>query len=279
MPLTASVCCGGSVKRFPTRLDLNSSPLSFRSRLLAADRPLPGAFLNLGSSLTAEIMALGGFDWLAIDLEHGAGGELEALQQLQAIAHTGTAGFVRLESASAARIAHALDAGATGVIVPQIDSAEEAAEAAARCRYGGARGVARFNRAWQWGSRPGSLSAADDDVVCCIQIERERALEEVERIAALPDVDVLFVGPADLAHNLGIEAKADDAALLAPARRVAQAAHANGKAAGVLAADPYQLSAYGQLGFTFLGCAADSALLMRAAQVTAAEIRKFLFFA
>ncbi len=252
---------------------LNASSTSFRARLLAADRPLPGAFLNLGSALTAEIMALAGFDWLGIDLEHGAGGELEALHQLQAIAHTEVAGFVRVESANGARIAHALDAGAAGVIIPQLDSAGEAAEAADYCRYRGRRGVARFNRGWQWGARTGSLSSADDAVVCCIQIERARALEEAESIAALPGVDVLFVGPADLAHNLGITGKADDPALLTAAKRVAEAARKQGKAAGVLAGDVRQLAAYVRLGFTFLGCAADSALLMRAAQGTAAEIR------
>jgi 2-keto-3-deoxy-L-rhamnonate aldolase RhmA len=253
---------------------MTSPTASFRSRLLHADRPLPGAFLNLGSSLTAEIMALGGFEWLGIDLEHGAGGELEALQQLQAIAHTGVAGFVRLESASGARIAHALDAGAIGVIVPQIDSTEEAEEAASLCRYAGKRGVARFNRAWQWGARTGALSTADDEVVCCIQIERAGALDDVDGIAALPGVDVVFVGPADLAHNLGISGAADDPAVLEAAERVALAARAHGKVAGVLAGDVRQLAAYARLGFTFLGCAADSALLMRAARATAAELRE-----
>src|ERR1700679_350955 len=174
--------------------------MSFRDRVRARSEVLAGTFLNLGSPVTAEIVALAGFDWVAVDLEHGAGGELEALHQLQAITHTGTAGLVRIESANGSRIGHALDSGADGVIVPQVSSAAEAAEVVSACRYAGRRGVARYNRAWQWGMRGGALSDADARVTCCIQIERSDALDDADAIAATDGVDVLFVGPADLAH-------------------------------------------------------------------------------
>ena len=248
--------------------------MSFRSRVKAREI-LAGTFLNLGNSLAAEIVALAGFDWVAVDLEHGAGGELDALQQLQAITHTGSAGLVRVESANASRIAHALDSGAQGVIVPQISSAAEAAEAVAYCRYSEQRGVARFNRSWQWGQRRGRLEDADADVTCCIQIERRGALAEVDAIAAIDGVDVLFVGPADLGHALTIDGGADDPRLLAHAAEVVQAASRHGKAAGVLCGNVSQVSAYHDLGFTFLGCSADSALLMENARNVSAAIHAF----
>jgi 4-hydroxy-2-oxoheptanedioate aldolase len=249
--------------------------MSFRDRVRARSEVLAGTFLNLGSPLSAEIIALAGFDWIAVDLEHGAGGELDALHQLQAIAHTGTAGLMRVESASASRIGNALDAGADGVIVPQVRSAAHAAEVVAACRYSGQRGVARFNRAWQWGMRSGPLSDADSQVTCAIQIERGDALDDVDAIAATEGVDVLFVGPADLGHALGIDGGADHPDLLAAAATVSEAALRHGKAAGILAASPAQLEHYHRLGFTFLGCAADSALLAARAQEVSAALHAF----
>jgi len=236
---------------------------------------LAGTFLNLGSSLTAEIIALSGFDWAAVDLEHGAGGEMESLQQLQAIGRTRTAGFVRLESTNRSRVAHALDSGADGIIAPQVRSAEEAAEVVSACRYAGSRGVARYNRAWHWGARLGSLEDADGQITCCIQIERLEALEDVDAIASVDGVDVLFVGPADLSQALGIVGGADHPDLLAAAARVSDAAHRNGKAAGVLAGSVAQLQRYHELGFTFLGCSADSAFLMSQAREVSVGIRAF----
>jgi 2-keto-3-deoxy-L-rhamnonate aldolase RhmA len=242
---------------------------------VAAGDLLPGTFLNLASPLAAEIVALAGFAWVAVDLEHGAGGELEALQQLQAIAHTGAAGFVRVEGVSRPRIAHALDAGATGVIVPQVRSAAEAAEAVACCRYSGERGVARFNRSWQWGVRNAPLGDADLQVTCCIQIERRDALAEVDAIAATDGVDVLFVGPADLSHALGIEGPADHPDLLTVAAEVSEASRRHGKAAGALVGSVAQAEQYHRLGFTFLGCSADSALLMQHARQVSGALRAF----
>ncbi|HEY1778555.1 MAG TPA: aldolase/citrate lyase family protein [Solirubrobacteraceae bacterium] len=246
--------------------------MSFRDRVRARTELLAGTFLNLGSPVTAEIVALAGFDWVAVDLEHGAGGELDALHQLQAITHTGTAGLVRIESASAQRIGHALDSGADGVIVPQVRSAAQAAEVVSACRYGGQRGVARYNRAWQWGMRSGPLSDADSRVTCAIQIERSDALADADAIAATDGVDVLFVGPADLGHALGIDGGADHPDLLSAAAQVADAALRHGKAAGILAASVAQIEHYHRLGFTFLGCSADSALLMQRAREVATGI-------
>jgi 4-hydroxy-2-oxoheptanedioate aldolase len=252
-----------------------SRPVSFRSRVASRSEILAGCFLNLGSSLTAEIVALAGFDWAAVDLEHGAGGEMEAIHQLQALACRGTAGFVRLESTNRSRVAHALDAGADGIIAPQVRSAEEATAVVSACRYADERGVARYNRAWHWSARAGALNDADDRVTCCIQIERRDALEDVDAIASIDGVDVLFIGPADLSHALSIDGGADHPDLLAAAARVSEAAFRHGKAAGVLAANVAQLEQYHQLGFTFLGCSADSALLMKRAQEVSAGVHAF----
>lgn len=256
-------------KRFSEVVDRTS----FRDRVASREDVLVGTFLNLGSSLTAEIIGLAGFDWVGIDLEHGVGGEFEALHQLQAISHTGTAGLIRVESGDRQRIAHALDSGAAGVIVPQVRSAREAAAVVAACRYAGERGVSKFNRGWHWGMRSDPLVEADRSVTCCVQIERREALAEADAIAAIDGVDVLFVGPADLSHDLAMPGPADHPELLAVARDVANAAHRHGKAAGVLAGTVSQLAHYHRLGFTFLGCGADSTLLMQRARDVSSELR------
>jgi 4-hydroxy-2-oxoheptanedioate aldolase len=244
----------------------------FRARVLARE-PLYGAFVNLSSSVTAEIMGLAGFDWLVIDLEHGIAGEREALVQLQAIAHTGAAGIVRVAALERVRILHALDSGATGVLVPQVESPDEARFAVECCRYAGVRGVARYNRSWRWGSTVEPLSAVDARVLCCIQIEREAALDRVDEIASIDGVDVVFVGPGDLGHSLGIAGPPDNPELLARVGVVAEAAARHGKAAGVLTGAPEQAARYRELGFTFVACSSDSGLLMQGASAIVKAVR------
>ena len=246
-------------------------PSDFRKRVLAGD-VVTGCFANLGSPLTAEIMGLAGFDWVVIDLEHGAGDEVVALGQLQALAATGTTGIVRVEGVNRPRFGRVLDKGAGGVLVPRVESTEEAALAAAYCRYSGERGVARQIRAWQFGLSTRELSTADDEVVCAVQIETRSALECVTEIAAVEGVDVLFVGPTDLGHALGITGGPVARELLEHAGKVAEAARASGKAAGVFVPTVEQAARYRELGFTFLGCATDGGMLADAAQAVAAGL-------
>jgi 2-keto-3-deoxy-L-rhamnonate aldolase RhmA len=241
---------------------------------LAAGETVVGSFVNLGSSLTAEIMGLAGFDWLVVDLEHGAGDEAVLLTQLQALSHTGTSALVRVEGIDSARILHALDLGADGVLVPRLRSAQEARTCVDYCRYAGSRGVARYNRSWSWGLRTGPLAEADARVVCAVQIETAEALAAVDDIAAVEGVDVLFVGPSDLAHALRLQCPPDDPQLLRHAAAVAEAARAHGVAAGMLVGTPQQAQAYRDVGFRFIGLASDGGLLATAARSAAAQLRE-----
>ena len=246
-------------------------PSRFRARLKAGE-PVVGGFVNLGSALTAEIMAIAGYDWLVFDLEHGAGDEPALLSQLQAVAHTGVAALVRVEGIDSARVLHALDLGADGVLVPRLRSAEEAALCVEFCRYSGARGVARYNRSWHWGLASRTNDDADAEVVCAVQIETAEALCDVNAIAAVEGVDVLFVGPADLSRSLGLSCPPDDPRLLERVAAVADAAREHGKAAGMLVGTIAQARAYRELGFSFLGCGSDGSLLAASARETATAL-------
>jgi 2-keto-3-deoxy-L-rhamnonate aldolase RhmA len=247
-------------------------PPPFRARLRAGE-PVIGSFVNLGSPLTAEIMGLAGFDWLVVDLEHGAGDEQVLAGQLQALTHTGVAALVRVEGVNPARIQHALDLGAHGIVIPRLRSADEARASVAHARYAGDRGVARYNRSWKWGLDQAPLAEADERVVCAVQIETAEALAAVDEIAAVEGVDVLFVGPADLAHAHGLSGPPDAPELLEHVAKVAAAARAHGLAAGMLVGTAEQAAAYVELGFTFIGLGSDGGLLAAAGRAAAAQLR------
>ena len=233
-----------------------------------------GTFLGLGSPLTAEIVALAGFDWVVVDLEHGAGDERDALGQLQAVARTGLSPLIRVESNERPRFHRALDLGAAGVLVPRLEGAEDARRAVAYSRYSGLRGVAKGNRAWAWGRKDDDyLRAADEENVLAVQIETRSALKDIRQIGAVEGVDVIFLGPADLANALGIRGGPDHPEVLDAAREIVRAATEFGKAAGVVVPELTHAALYHELGFTFLGCGSDTVMVVREAHRTAQELR------
>ncbi len=230
--------------------------------------PTRGTFLNLGSALVAEVCALAGFDWLLVDLEHGAGGEDALVGQILAGAAHGVPVVARVESSERIRVGHVLDLGALGVMFPRLDTPEEVTNALRHLWYPprGDRGVAGYNRARSFGGDARSSSEVNDAILGIVQIESVTALEHVEAIAAIDGVDVLFVGPADLSTSLGVPGQLDSAPFLAALERVARAAHGAGKAAGILTGDPAATAWYHDHGFSFVSVASDSALLRAAAQ-------------
>lgn len=234
-----------------------SSSASTTRERLAAGETLVGTFLNLGSAVSAEVCARAGFDWLLVDLEHGAGTEAELIPALQAIAGR-CAALVRVEANERPRFARALDSGADGVMVPRVDSAEDARHAVSFMRYppAGVRGIASMNRGKGWG-----FDAGNAEALCVIQIETRGAVEEAREIAATDGVDVLFVGPSDLGAALGTtELPLDD---------VLAAAHAERKAAGIMARTREDAERFIALGFTFVGLGSDSLFLAQGARAAA----------
>ena len=166
-----------------------------------------GCWINLGSPVSAEIVGRAGFDWVLIDLEHGAGDVGSMYLQLQVLQDTGTTAIVRTDELSKSRVQRILDAGAQGVMFPQLQSPDEA-DAAVRMMYyppKGIRGMAKMVRASGFGLNADAyIDSLDKQLVAIIQIETLQALGQIEAIAATPGVDVLFVGPSDLSLAMGI---------------------------------------------------------------------------
>jgi 4-hydroxy-2-oxoheptanedioate aldolase len=230
---------------------------------------LIGTFLNLGSSLTAEIVGRAGFDFVVIDLEHGAGSETDVLHQLQALESTPAAGIVRVESHERQRAHRVLDLGAAGIMFPRVNTGDEARRSVAGLAYppAGVRGVASMNRACAFGSGFREYVAASaDTLVGVVQVESEESLRHVEDIAAVNGVDVLFVGPLDLSQSLGILGQIDNPRFRSALEKTAAAARKHGKTAGILMPKADEFDRFCALGYSFLACGSDSAMVNTAAR-------------
>lgn len=240
-----------------------------RSRIHAGET-LIGCFADLASPLAAELLGLAGFDWVVLDLEHGESSEADLISMLYAVETTSMTALVRVPTAERIRIGRALDLGAKGVMLPQLQSGAAAREAAGYLRYPpvGQRGMALRTR----GAGMGAHGHADvarvinERVVGIVQIESRGTVRDVDAIAALEPVDVVFVGPADLSHNLGVPGKFDDPTYLDALDRVVKACRANGKAAGILIYDAAALPRHLELGFTFIGLGSQGSFISAGAK-------------
>lgn len=240
-------------------LDPSVPGRALRERIRAGET-LFGVWAGLGSPLAAELLGGSGFDWVVVDLEHGAGTEADLVAHLTAIEVTGTPAIVRPQSAERLRIGRALDLGAAGVVLPRLDTIDQVREAVSFVRYppAGTRGVALVTRGGRLGAvGHGDIAGINDDIVGIVQIESPAAAEAAEDFAAEDGVDVLFVGPADLSHSLGVPGDFASSRYQAALRRVVEACRAHGKAAGILLYDPQSFGPHLELGYTFVGLGAD----------------------
>jgi len=253
------------------------NPNSFRARLLAGEW-LSGTFINLGSSLTAEIAARAGFDWLMLDYEHGPGSEETLLGQLQAVSGFGAATVVRIAENDAPRFKRALDLGSGGVMVPYVNDAAQARAAVDSVRFPphGTRGVSKFNRAAGFGfGFEDYYQNAHKNLVTMAQIETPEALDNLDEIAAVDGIDVLFVGPLDLSTNLGIQGQFEHPSFVAARQKVSAAARKAGKVAGILATAPAQIPVLRSEGYTAVALGSDGGAVASGLHQTLAALRSF----
>jgi 4-hydroxy-2-oxoheptanedioate aldolase len=240
-----------------------------RTRIHAGET-LIGVFSDLASPLAVELCGQAGFDWAVLDLEHGAATEADLLGLLYAAGVTPMTALVRPPSAERLRIGRALDLGAAGIMLPQLQSAAEVREAVRYLRYPpvGQRGVALRTRGADMGALShGEVSrVVNERVVGIVQVEAAGAVADADEIAALPEVDVLFVGPADLSHNLGVPGQFDHPTYLGALDAVVTACRAHGKAAGILIYDAAALPRHVELGFQFIGLGSEGSYVSAGAR-------------
>ena len=242
-------------------------------KALAAGQTQIGLWASFADAYAIEIVASAGFDWLVIDGEHGPNDLRSVLAQLQAVAAYPTHPVVRLPIGDPVLIKQYLDIGAHTLLIPIVETGEQARQLVAATRYPphGIRGVASA-RASRWGAETEYLARANEAVCLLIQVETLKGVENLDEILAVEGVDGVFIGPSDLAASighLGNLAHPDVISMIESAiARIVQ----SGKAAGILTADTALAQAYIQRGVTFCAVGVDTTMLAQAARALA---RKF----
>lgn len=243
---------------------------------ISVSQPQIGIWLALATPYTAEICAGAGFDWMVIDAEHGPNDLPLVLAQLQAVSGLPTEPVVRIPVADPVLVKQYLDIGARSLLVPMIETAEAASAMVKATRYPphGIRGVgSAIGRGSRWNRTPDYLHRAHEEICVLLQIETQAGLANLEAIAAIDGVDGVFIGPSDLAADLGHLGNPGHPDVQAAIEGAFARIAASGKPSGVLIADEQLARRYLQLGASFVAVATDVTILARGAETTAAKFK------
>lgn len=221
-----------------------------------------GTWISTGSPVVAELATQYPFDWILIDLEHGATTEASLPDILRAVSHRSPAIIIRIPELSPSLINRALDWGADGIMLPHVRSASEAAHCVQAMHYPpvGTRGYSSSVRAYGYGTTPPTDPLTIRPLLFA-QIEDTAGVVDADAIAAVDGVDVLFVGPADLKLALSADTTPQQLTFEEALHQVASAAKAHGKRAGILLRDHAHVRLMQSQGYTCIAVDSDLALL------------------
>lgn len=239
---------------------------TFKARLKAGER-LYGAMISLPCAATAEILADVGLDWFFIDSEHGPL-EISDIGHILRAVGDKVACIVRVPEAAEVPIKKVLDMGATGIIVPQVNTAQQATDVVRWAKYAplGARGVG-LSRAHGYGLRFGEyIATANDQTVVMVQAEHVLAVENIDAIVRVPGIDALQLGPYDLAASMGKMGQIDDPKVVAAIDRIMNAGLAAGLAIGCFGLSAESIKTYVDRGSNLICAGVDTMLLGKAAR-------------
>lgn len=246
------------------QMDERSKRLSLKERL--AHEAVYGTIVSLPSPEIAEAMALAGFDWLFIDLEHGAMSMLECQRMIQATGDRVEC-LVRVPELTESAVKKVLDTGAGGIIVPKVNTAEEATLAVAYSKYPpeGQRGVGA-TRAHGYGIHFNEyVERANRDLMVVLQIEHIRGVEHIEAIAATPGADVIFIGPYDLSASMGLMGQVDHPEVIKAIQRVEEVCQQKGINMGYFGMTSDSVKPYVEKGYKLITCGTDTGFLVAGA--------------
>jgi 2-dehydro-3-deoxyglucarate aldolase len=249
------------------RFDRTAKVRELRARLRGGGHTI-GSWMQLPHGSVAEIMGDAGYDWVALDMEHGAIGVTQLPDLCRALELGGTLPLVRLAQGTVRDCKLALDAGAGGVIVPMIESAEQLVAVRDACRWppAGTRGVG-FSRANLFGKHFEAYREEAQAPLLVAMIEHHRAIENLDSILAVEGVDAVLIGPYDLSASMGITGKFEDPRFTAALGRFRAGAEARKTASGVhvVDANPALLRQRIAEGYRFIAYSIDAVFLNGAA--------------
>jgi 2-dehydro-3-deoxyglucarate aldolase len=236
---------------------------------LRADTPSIGSWMQIPHASVAEIMGQAGYDWVAVDMEHGAIDVAQLPDLFRALELGGTLPLVRVSRGDATDCKHALDAGAGGIIVPMVESAAQLEAVRAACQWppAGTRGVG-FSRANLFGKHFEAYREEAQAPLLVAMIEHVRAVENLDSILAVPGLDALLVGPYDLSASMDRTARFDDPTFTAAIARVLALARKRGIACGIHVVSPSAAALRERIaeGYRFLAHSIDAVFLVHAAK-------------
>jgi 4-hydroxy-2-oxoheptanedioate aldolase len=239
-----------------------AAPKNEFKRMIGDGATQYGIFSSLADSVSSEIAARSGLDFICIDTEHAPNGLRSLLQQVQSTEHGSAQVMVRPYVGEKSLIKRILDLGAQTLLIPMVEDAQQARDLVAATRYPpeGVRGVAGA-RATNWGRTKDYFTTANDQICLIVQVETQNAVSNIAEIAGVDGVDGVFVGPSDLAADMGLIGQASHPDVQAVVSAGLQAIASAGKPAGVFAPTPETAQAYIEAGATFLLVGVDTYLL------------------
>ncbi|MDP1646793.1 MAG: aldolase/citrate lyase family protein [Rubrivivax sp.] len=250
------------------------NPFNQLLRAHGAKSPI-GTWVLSASPIVAEAVGSAGFDWGVLDMEHAPVDLMQLVQLLQAVGNTKMVPVVRLPWNDAVTVKRVLDAGALTLLFPMVQSADEARRAVAATRYPpeGVRGMAGMSRASRFGTTRDHLRTANQSIAVVVQLETPAAVARLEEIAAVPGVDALFVGPADLSGAMGHAGELMHPDVMNLMTDAAERAEAVGVPIGTVGGSPEEVTRYRAAGYDFVAVSSDLGLLMRGAQAAVQALR------
>jgi 4-hydroxy-2-oxoheptanedioate aldolase len=242
---------------------------------IAAGKLQIGIWSSLASNIGAEILSDSGFDWILLDTEHSPNEIADLVPQLQAVQGGKTVPIVRPAWNDTVLIKRVLDIGPQTILVPYVQTEDEAVAAVAAAHYPpkGVRGVAGGARASRYGRVADYLKTADSEICVLVQVETRASLERLEEIAEVAGVDGVFIGPSDLSASFGLIGQPGHPDVQEAIKNAAARIRKVGKAPGILTTNEEEARRYIEWGFLFVAVGVDTGLLVRSADALAKRFK------
>jgi 2-keto-3-deoxy-L-rhamnonate aldolase RhmA len=239
-----------------------------KTRLRTSKDPSFGTWISSSSFVALDALRTVGFEWFMIDTEHAPVNPETLAAMVSLLAEAGPTPLVRVGNVDQYLVKQALDAGAHGILVPLVSTEAQARSVVAYAKYppDGVRGAAAAAASRYGTDLPAYLRSANAETMVAVQIETREALDNLEAIASVDGVDLLFVGPTDLTLSLGLLDDRKNSKVREAMRRVVETSERHGKVAGTMAVDVEEKKAAADLGFRFISLASDVRFLLNGAK-------------